>query len=83
MIKLKLDSDCKIECSHEQNELKLTNMAEEHRVEVENITTRYKSEISTLEKDKDETKTQTTSLNQQLNTLQAQAHSKEEQESEY
>jgi|TARA_B110001450_G_C17245360_1_gene329224 ribosome recycling factor len=83
MIKLKLDSDCKIECSHEQNELKLTNMAEEHRVEVENITTRYKSEISALQKDKDETKAQTTLLNQQLNTLQAQAHSKEEQASEY
>ena len=56
MIKLKLDSDCKIECSKEQNELKLTNMAEEHRVEVENITTRYQSEISALQKDQDEKK---------------------------
>lgn len=58
-------------------------MAEEHRVEVENITTRHQAEISALQKDKDETKVQITLLNQQLNTLQAQAHSKEEQASEY
>ena len=48
MIKLTLDSECKIERAQEQNELKLANLAEEHRVEADKITTRLNVEISKL-----------------------------------
>ena len=48
MTKLNIDSEREIESVRKQNELKLANVVEEHRVEMDKITTRLNGEISEL-----------------------------------